>query len=75
MTLINFWKNYGRELESLLNRYDKQESDRIAEVVKQSNHYILKEQTEAIDDLAKLKMIRTVVIEMNRDEAIDSQKA
>jgi hypothetical protein len=74
MDLVTFWKNYGRDLESLMRKAHDREANRLCEVIKQPNHHLFAEEKYRLEDLGTLKMILSVVINMNRDEKIDSQR-
>jgi len=58
----------------LLDKAHRRESQRLADVIKQPNHHLFAEETYALQELGTLKMIYGVVININRDEKIDSQK-
>ncbi len=73
MDTITFWKYNGRDLERILGKAHEREVSRLREVLKHDNHHVMDEERYALDDLSTLKMIRGVVINMNRDEKIDSQ--
>ncbi len=74
MTLETFWKNYGRELEEILGKAHKREADRPSNAIKDTNHYRMQEERDAIEDLCTLKMIYGEVVRMNNDDKIDSQQ-
>lgn len=74
MNTVTFWKNYGRDLEGILDRAHKRESERIAKAVTQESHYVLQEERRAFEELIRLKMIYSVVIGMNRSPEVDAQK-
>lgn len=64
-----FWKTYSRHLEGQLERAKTREAKRIADVILNGNHYLQQEETEAIKNLAELKMLYAEVVKLNRTEA------
>lgn len=74
MDVTTFWKNYGRDLETLLDKAHRRESERLAKVITQDSHYVLQEEKHAFEELIRLKMIYSVVIGMNRSDEVDGQR-
>lgn len=74
MDPVTFWKHYGRELEEILNYAHKMEADRLARIIEKGNHYQLADEKYDFERFIRLRMIEGVVINMNRDEKVDSQK-
>lgn len=74
MDTITFWKNYGRDLEGLLDKAHKREVSRLQVALAHDSQYVMAEEKYAFEDLRRLKMIREVVIGMNRSPEVDAQK-
>lgn len=74
MDTVTFWKHYGRELEEILDNAHKAEAKRFTDAILKGNHHITAEESHNFEKLRRLQMIRSVVINMNRDENVDSQR-
>lgn len=62
MTPDKFITVYGGDLEEILERFVAVEGARVAEVIKNGNHYAMKQELPNIEILTKAKMIKGIKI-------------